>query len=164
MAQITDRLAESELFSGLNQDQLIVLADASRKWELRSGEPLIEEDEQGYCVYLIIEGRVDVTISIPNSNQGEMIATLKEGDVVGELALVGRALRSANVIAKTDLQLIAWNTDELLKILESDLPIGYRVMFNLAKLMAGRLTSANLVIRNLAPSGSHELNIHDDAS
>ena len=149
MSNFSAQLKKTELFGNLNDQQLEQIQAIAKSGSISSGNFLIQEDDLGKSMYLILEGRVDVHMSIPNSEDSEVIATLKDGDVVGELVLVGRSRRSAHVTAKDDVRALVWTTDELIQLLEENHEIGYVVMKNLAKLLAARLTSTNLALRNV---------------
>jgi len=99
--------------------------------------------------YLIVEGRVDVSVAIPGSNSHEPIATLEDGEVVGEMILLGRERRSAQVTAKDAVKAIVWKREDMVGLFEKDNVIGFKVMRQLASLLADRLISTNLVLRNV---------------
>ena len=149
MGQYTESLKKTELFQNLSDVQLEVIESIARSGSIAAGNYLIQEDDLGQSMYLVVEGRVDVHMSIPNSEQSEVIATLKAGDVVGELVLLGRARRSAHVTAKDNVKALVWKSDELSKVLSENLEIGYIIMSNLAALLATRLTATNLALRNV---------------
>ncbi|MFK5975243.1 MAG: cyclic nucleotide-binding domain-containing protein [Sulfurovum sp.] len=77
------------------------LGDYERSF-YKKGESIITAGEHGTHAYLIIEGNAEV--QLPQSN--ETIATLKEGEIFGELALLTDEVRSAHVVAITDLQVM----------------------------------------------------------
>jgi len=64
------------------------------------GEYIIKEGEQGDSAFVIVEGEVEVKLA------KKVIATLSEGEVFGELALLTDEVRTADVIAKTDLRVM----------------------------------------------------------
>jgi hypothetical protein len=72
------------------------------RWFFDKGETIIKTGEEGEEAFLIISGEAEVRLQ----NQEEAIATLKEGEVFGELALLIDTKRTAEVIAKTDIQLM----------------------------------------------------------
>lgn len=149
MGNFTKELSNTELFSGLSDAQLDKIESIAKSGSISSGQFLIQEDDLGKSMYLILNGRVDVHMSIPNSEDSEVIATLKDGDVVGELVLLDRTRRSAHVTAKDDVRALVWNSEELVNVLEEDKDIGFHIMRNLAKLLATRLTSTNIALRNV---------------
>jgi len=68
----------------------------------KKGEYVIRAGEKGNYAYLIIDG--SAAVNLPKSS--EKIAELKEGEVFGELALLTDEVRSADIVASTDLQVM----------------------------------------------------------
>ena len=67
-----------------------------------AGEVIFKEGQPGNIVYGIIEGEVDLLA------KGQVVETIKRGDVFGQGALVqSEGTRASTAIAKTDC-LIAW--------------------------------------------------------
>jgi CRP-like cAMP-binding protein len=144
-----ETLKKAGLFQGLNDSELTKLAGLAQSNTFNNGEALINESDLGKTMYLIVEGRVDVMVSIPGSENTEPLATLKEGDVVGELILLGRERRSAHAIARDNVKVVHWKKDDLIRLFDTDHIIGYKIMRQLASLLADRLISTNLVLRNV---------------
>jgi CRP-like cAMP-binding protein len=71
---------------------------------------LIEQDAMPYELFIIEEGSVDVV------RDGEPLATLGAGDVVGEIALMAQRRRMASVIARSDVRALALSVDALQEI------------------------------------------------
>lgn len=149
MGQFADQLRQTELFGQLSDNHLEIIESLSRSGKIAPGKCLIHEDDVGQSIYLILHGRVDVKISIPDSEHSEVIATLKDGDIVGELILLGRTRRSANVTAKDEVKALVWNANELNEALIANHEMGYLVMKNLARLLANRLATTNIALRNM---------------
>jgi NADH dehydrogenase len=66
-----------------------------------TGEPVFDQGDVGDKVYVVVKGEVDVILN------GEIVATLKPGEVFGEMALISDHSRSATLRAKTPLDLIS---------------------------------------------------------
>ena len=77
------------------------LGDYERSF-YKKGEYVIKAGEDGLYAYLIIAG--SAFVNLPHSN--ETIAEIKEGEVFGELALLTDEVRSADIVASTDLQVM----------------------------------------------------------
>jgi len=67
------------------------------------GEYVIRAGDEGDQAFIIIEGTAEVRL--PGNDV--LIDTLKQGDVFGELALLFHEPRTANIIAESDLQVMA---------------------------------------------------------
>jgi len=91
--------------------------------EAAAGEILVEEGTPGDCMYFIVEGKVRIEKRIAGE-AGEMrtkeLAMLVAGDFFGEMALVESQVRSARVVAATDVVLLKLGREELFGWLERE--------------------------------------------
>jgi CRP/FNR family transcriptional regulator, cyclic AMP receptor protein len=141
-------LGDTTLFKELSDEQIAAIVNLSETSTFREGDKIISEGDPGDKVYLILAGRVAITVSLPDDERTEEIATLNKGEVFGELTLLGRGKRAANVITKTEVNLMEWNTLVLNSFLEQDTELGFLVMRSLAQSLSDRLTSTNINLRN----------------
>ncbi len=86
------------------------------------GRVIMKEAHPGTTMYVVLEGRV--TISIDN----KIVEKLGPGGVFGEMALVDQSARTASAIARTDCALLSINRDALIKLVKSDPAIGMAMM------------------------------------
>ena len=73
-----------------------------QRWFCTAGETIVSAGDPGEEAFIIIEGTAEV--KLPNCDQ--VIATLEAGEMFGELAIITDEKRSADVIAKTDVQMM----------------------------------------------------------
>jgi CRP-like cAMP-binding protein len=93
-----EALGRCRLFAGLGPEALEGIARSLRIRRFRRGEVLFHEGDPGDALFIIASGAVKVVVP---SEEGEeaILATLKRGDFLGELALLDGAPRSASAIA-----------------------------------------------------------------
>jgi CRP/FNR family cyclic AMP-dependent transcriptional regulator len=95
-----DALASVPLLAGLNRRGLKSLADQMRDRQVTAGQAVVEQGTSGVGFFVILEGEAEVQVD------GEPRRTLGPGDHFGEIALVvPDAVRSATVVATTDMRL-----------------------------------------------------------
>ena len=87
-----DLLAQFEMFAGLGAAELRALARLFRSRLLVPGEMVIRKGERGNAMFLISSGAVEVVL--PNGR-----VRLGSGDFFGEMALLSRRRRQADVMA-----------------------------------------------------------------
>jgi len=89
-------------FPGITPDEVQELISHSQVHSYPSGTVLCRENATEKIFYMILEGEVEVTKSI-NQSEARLLQTLGPGDFFGEMALIHNAPRAATVTAKTDL-------------------------------------------------------------
>jgi len=93
-------LRKSPLFQGLSDEELQQLMDNAKPVSLRAGEALMKQGDTGDSAYVILSGGFEIT---KQSGQSLIkIDVRSPGDVLGEMALLSKAARSATVTAVTD--------------------------------------------------------------
>ncbi len=85
-------------------------SDAVAREHFHTQEPVFDQGDYGDKVYVVVKGEVDVVLD------GRSVATLKAGDVFGEMALIADHPRSATVRAKSPLDLISISRDAFEKL------------------------------------------------
>ncbi len=78
--------------------------------QVKAGESIIEQGEKGDACFIIQKGACIITIT--RKGEKHQIASIKEGGIVGEMALLTGEVRSAGVEAKTDMILWRLGRDE----------------------------------------------------
>jgi CRP-like cAMP-binding protein len=98
-------LAAIPFFGGLEPAALDRLAAGMRSRRFRRGEVIFHIGDPGDALFVIVSG--EVKISLPSETGDEAIlATLRPGDVFGELALLDGAPRSASAAALTPTEAV----------------------------------------------------------
>jgi len=93
-------LRKSPLFQGLSDAELQQLMDNARLVSLRAGEVLMKQGDPGDSAFVVVRGEFEIT---KQSGQSVIkIDVRNPGDVLGEMALLSQAPRSATVTSTTD--------------------------------------------------------------
>ena len=102
-------------------------------FDVEPGHVLFREGDTGDTMFVVIDGAVDVT------HGGQLIEKIEVGGIIGELALIDTAPRSASAIAATPARLVAVGTKEFTFLVQEHPTFALLVM----KVMAERLRRAN---------------------
>lgn len=130
-------MQRSQLFQGLSSWQAKKLILACDIEEVSAGATLIHEGETGNCMYVILEGQMDVFKNTPSGPVP--INTLDLGEAIGEIAIITSTKRTANVVAKTDCRLLVLDWDSLLRLQRFAPYLSSRLFLNLANILGNRL-------------------------
>lgn len=93
------------ILSPLSEEEMDSLARDAIIQEFASGERVVYQEDDGDALYIIRTGRAHVVLTDP-SGTDNVIAELRAGDFFGEMALLTGELRTANVDAVEDLEVI----------------------------------------------------------
>tara|TARA_B100000683_G_scaffold274466_1_gene322685 strand:+ start:471 stop:923 length:453 start_codon:yes stop_codon:yes gene_type:complete len=138
------------LFRGMNDNQIKILLHQADTLTLDSGDVVFEEGAKEQTLFLLQMGRCEI------SQAGRTMASLGAGTAFGEMALVSDHPRSATVTAVRLSTFKVWDPDTLLTVFDLDPEIGLFLFRNLSKILAQRLTRANVNHRNHS-SGQREI-------
>jgi CRP/FNR family transcriptional regulator len=141
-------LRKIDLFADLNDQALTKLLAIGKYIEVPAGKTVLSESAHGESLFAILSGRVNIAVTLPDSNKQEVIAMVTDGQVLGESALLGKTRRIATATAQDNVRAISWEQRDLLKLFEQDTAIGYRFMMSVARIVYDRLTATNMNLRN----------------
>lgn len=125
------------LFANIDTSRLKLLAFTSERLTFNAGAVLCREGERGDSAYLILAGKVDVSVA---SAKGDVIvAHLGANNIVGEMALLCEMPRTATIIAAEPLDTLKIKKDQFLQLLR-DLP---QMTLEIVRELAVRLNNVN---------------------
>ena len=94
------QLKSIPLFQTVSDEELAEIAPFAEETTVAAGTQLVREGDFSYQFFVIEEGEAEVT------RGGERLADLGPGDFFGEIGVLERDLRTASVVAKTDMRLV----------------------------------------------------------
>lgn len=95
-------LFETKFFHQLNINTLIEIARYCQKKSLSRGEILCQAGDESDQIFIIIDGRVEVTIPQGNGSF-KVVNNCSRGETIGELGVLTQTNRSATVTVESDL-------------------------------------------------------------
>lgn len=107
-----DRLPPMMLLSQLPARALCSVLLSAELKRVRQGDVLMSEGEVGTSFFLIARGAVE--IQKKKAHKIDVVATLKQGAIFGEMAMLNAALRGASAVAATDADLFEFSREGLL--------------------------------------------------
>jgi predicted RND superfamily exporter protein len=153
---------QSPVFEGFTNWQARKLIAASNIVERPAGHHLIRDGESGDTMYVVLEGEIEVT---KGTGLGRLeLNKLGPGQVIGEVALMAKVQRTADVTAITPVKLLSLDWKSLVELQRFSPYLAAKLNLNLAKILGLRLadtlrkTSAHPFPAN-APAGSKQTSI-----
>ena len=98
----TSRFAAFPVLADLPDGELDQLATAMSEVAVEAGAKVVTLDDYGTAIYFIEQGQADVL-----TDSDEATETLGPGDTFGEIAPLVTGQRTATVVARTPMQLLA---------------------------------------------------------
>lgn len=108
-------------------DVLEIFKDSPKARGVAAGEALFRRGDSGHEMYVLLEGKVDVTV------EGRLVESLEPGSIFGEMAIVDDQPRSADAVAATDVKVEPIDQDWFCHLIRKSPPFGLHVMSVLAK-------------------------------
>ncbi len=125
------------LFEGLGRLGVRLVVLLGHLHTFRRGEFVVRKGEEGREMYLILTGSAQVQL------ENGLEIPLPRGGIVGEMALLRRAPRGADVVASTDLDALAID-EAFLRRLRIRYPrLASKFFLNIARILSDRLDVAN---------------------
>jgi hypothetical protein len=109
--------------TALERQLSATIMQAGKKPKIRKlgkGKILVEQGSQGDCLYLLLDGVLSVTVN------GEKVAELGPGALIGEHAILGDGTRTATLQAVTPVRVAVAGADQVEREALAELAGGHR--------------------------------------
>jgi CRP/FNR family cyclic AMP-dependent transcriptional regulator len=147
MAEAIELLRQVAIFKDLDEDELNQVAEVSKPEKFVSGEYIFREGESGNRLYLIVEGEVRISRTVPGSGE-EALAVLKPGALFGEMAVFDRSERSTDAISNGGTRVLTITRPDFEMLLDFNRELAYKVLWACVRLLSGRLRNTNDSLRS----------------
>ena len=144
---VTDLLRKQVIFRDLEDGELARVSEVCREQSFVSGEFIFREGESGNRLYLIVEGEVRISRTIPGSGE-EALAVLKPGAMFGEMSVFDRSERSTDAISNGGTRCLTIARSDFELLLDFNREIAYKVLWSVVRMLSGRLRSTNDSLRS----------------
>ncbi|MCP4356511.1 MAG: alpha/beta fold hydrolase [Chloroflexi bacterium] len=147
ISDVAQFLAHSDVGDNLNLQQRTRLAAQCQVRAFEPGELIAEASESSNELFIIQQGYVEVwkhpdgLDPHDHNHEGiQHVANLRAGQITGELAMLDKGSRSADLLAGGEgATLLVLTRDRLLALCEDDTALGYRFLWNISKAMSRRV-------------------------
>ncbi|MCI0343172.1 MAG: Crp/Fnr family transcriptional regulator [Planctomycetales bacterium] len=131
------------LYAGLRSDELGELLEISEMRSADAGETLVTEGQPSPVLFLLLRGACEVR-KAGTGGQTHVLATLGDKSVFGEVGIVApSSVATASVVTTAPAELLTWQRPAIRARLEAGSTAAFKVVANLAEVLAGRLRRMN---------------------
>lgn len=135
-----ETLHACRLFQGMSGYQIRKAMLISEMYEYTKGAKVIEQGNTDRSMYLIVGGEMEV---VHHADTGDMkLATLKAGDVFGEIGFVREIERTADVVATSAVKVLKFDFERLAHDLRYFPRIVAKLNFNISYILGERLADS----------------------
>jgi small-conductance mechanosensitive channel/CRP-like cAMP-binding protein len=99
---VADRLADIDLFAGLDDVERTRLSEACQELLFGAGERIVRQGDAGQSMFVVLDGRVRVTLE----PSGQEVAVISQSAFFGEMSMLTGDPRTATVSALDDATLL----------------------------------------------------------
>ena len=145
-------LRKVALFEGMTSAQLRKLAAALKETKFPGSAHIFKEGEAGTSMFIIVEGKVRISREVPGMGE-EALAVLGAGNVFGEMSLIDESPRSADAVVHERCRLLVLSKDSFEDLLFLHKDLAYEVLWNIVRMLTGRLRETNEKLTFLSVSG-----------
>lgn len=129
------------LFSSLTEEETYEVVRMCRIHRVAAGRTLFEQGDDGRSLFLVETGEVDIELERETGH--EVVAKLGAYDVVGELALVSPAPRSATARVTADAVVYEISAADFDRLVQQMHPAAFKISRSLSRIVCRRIRSVN---------------------
>jgi CRP/FNR family cyclic AMP-dependent transcriptional regulator len=154
--QLVVALGSNPLFAHLTDDEIEQIAAVARLVSYAPGEVILRQGKSSQNLWIVLEGECEVVRIVDHGAGAEevLLASIKPPDCFGEMSFFHAAPHSANVRAKTAVQLVRIAREDFQVLIHNGSCAAYKIAYNALGRLAERLRRMDdWVAQLLAESG-----------
>lgn len=138
-------LVSHPFFAALDPQDLERLASYARTLHVERGAFLFRKGDPGQSLFVVLRGLIKIGVPAPDGRE-LVLNLMRVGDVLGEIALIDGAPRSADAVAMMDTDLMVVERRDFLPLVEDRPQVAMRII----SLLCHRLRATSEQIEDVA--------------
>ncbi|MEZ6125734.1 MAG: cyclic nucleotide-binding domain-containing protein [Planctomycetaceae bacterium] len=151
MTMFKQDLSALQIFQNLDDADVGQICEALQPIEFQPGDLILHEGQCIQALWIILDGECIVSRSCKET-QERTLATLKSGDVFGEMSFIRTAPHSASIRATTAVKVCCYQREAFLEMAQRRPEAAWRVTANIAAVLAERLRRMDTWVCELVDS------------
>ena len=156
--EIAEAVKKSFIFNTLSDSEISEILNITEERRFQEGDFIMQEGDKGDEMYLVLDGRVDVSKSLTmkfgenDFRRTEKVLTHfrpEDHPIFGEMALIDQDNRSATIVARTDCVFLVIKRAEFMNLIECKPELGLKMLLRLCELLANRLKQSSQDVTRL---------------
>jgi hypothetical protein len=138
--KIFNRLKKINFFQRLSDEVITKLCGIVTEVKFKKSETVFNEGDIGDAMYIIVSGEAAILKTVnKETNDYKSLGIVAEGEIFGEMALFDTLPRSANVVARTTLDVMKIPNESFQRFLMEDTKSAAIVLFEFVAILSRRL-------------------------
>lgn len=142
-------LDRSDLAAGLTAEQLAILETCLMPRQVAPGEALFRQGDAGDSLYIVTKGALSIRLPQPGG-RGKRLAAFGPGALIGEMAVLTGAPRSADALADEASELLELHVRDLRKLESQQPTIAAALLRTVAIVLAERVRNTTGQLKELS--------------
>lgn len=148
MTLVPKEFYELPIFKALTPDEVDEVGRLAKPMNFQAGDEIFRENSPSNHLDIIWEGAVEIS-KADQDGDNRVITIIREKSVVGEMSLMSGLGRSCTGVAVTDVAIYRIRREDFVGLLDRGSLAAYKVIYNLAQVMSGRLRAVDETLVNL---------------
>ena len=144
-------LGEALAGSGLDADEVAVLASMMTERHFAKGEMVFRFGDPGDSMYILLQGQIGIWMSASqieaDAPHGRRLISFAPGVVFGDMGLLAGAARSADAIAESDALVLQLQREPYERLVAEHPAVFGKLLLNISLLLASRVRSLSDELR-----------------
>ncbi|MFC1670261.1 diguanylate cyclase [Spirochaetota bacterium] len=142
MNEQADFLKQVNILSSLSKNEINKIINYFNTVNIKKGEILFEQGDEGNAMYIVKEGKIISTIKLPDGKE-QQVAEFGRGDFFGDMSIIEQAPRSATCKATDHSSLFEIDEGEFFGLMDLNPNIAIKIMHKMLNIITSRLRNAN---------------------
>ncbi len=144
--ELANKLDMTRWANDFSWDQICTISQYLDAYKASAGTVIFEEGSSDNTMAIVTDGSIDI-IKKESGSTANVIANIFQSQSFGEMSLIDGETRSAQAVARTNVELLFLSKENLYKLRQQNPGLAFDLLWIISQMLSQRLrrTSGNLV-------------------